>query len=432
MSSEPKPIIIIGAGLVGLTLAQALKKSGHSFQIYDRDETLDERPAGWGITMHWALPALAACLPAEVFDMIPSIQVDPVEGGKDHDSYRFLDLSTGVDKYNIKASLHYRLNRKKFRQLLSTDINVNWGKRFTEYQVNDDGVTVCFADGTKVQGSMLLAVDGKNSRIKKALLGDEKSQLYPLPVAFMGLTLRLSPERMQPFRDIHPILWQGTHPASGYYVFFSMLSTPQSNGSAGSDGEYYEGQFNMSWLVERNGELPKTKAEQLAKMKSAVTADTGFFPSLRDAILAIPDDAPLLEIKLEDWPAQQWPTLGGRVSLLGDAAHTMTMYRGEAANHGIYDAVTLVHELNCWRDGTKTLKQAVEDYQTEVTSRTYDAVLLSRSACLECHNLGTLGPNSSVFQVSGFNAKVTEERRVYDLANQSIVRAAGVVTVSQA
>lgn len=106
--------------------------------------------------------------------------------------------------------------------------------------------------------------------------------------------------------------------------------------------------------------------------------------------------------------------------------------RGEAANHGIYDAVTLVHELNCWRDSTKTLKQAVEDYQTEVTSRTYDAILLSRSACLECHNLGTLGPNSSVFQVSGFNAKITEERRVYDLANQSIIRAASVVTVSQA
>jgi flavin-dependent dehydrogenase len=82
MSSESKPIIIIGAGLVGLTLTQALKKSGHSFQIYDRDGALGERPAGWGITMHWALPALAACLPAEVFAMIPSMEVDPVEGAK--------------------------------------------------------------------------------------------------------------------------------------------------------------------------------------------------------------------------------------------------------------------------------------------------------------------------------------------------------------
>lgn len=76
------PIIIIGAGLVGLTLAQALKKEGFEFEIYDRDSSLEERPAGWGITMHWALPALESCLPADVFSQLLSIQVDPAEGGK--------------------------------------------------------------------------------------------------------------------------------------------------------------------------------------------------------------------------------------------------------------------------------------------------------------------------------------------------------------
>lgn len=81
-SDTQKPIIIIGAGLVGLTLAQGLRKAGFSFQIYDRDSSLDERPAGWGITMHWALPALKACLPPDAFAKLPSIQVDPVEGAK--------------------------------------------------------------------------------------------------------------------------------------------------------------------------------------------------------------------------------------------------------------------------------------------------------------------------------------------------------------
>lgn len=82
MSERTLPIIIIGAGLVGLTLAQALKKEGFDFKIYDRDINLNERPAGWGITMHWALPALESCLPAEVFERLLSIQVDPAEGGK--------------------------------------------------------------------------------------------------------------------------------------------------------------------------------------------------------------------------------------------------------------------------------------------------------------------------------------------------------------
>lgn len=77
MAVPEKPIIIIGAGLVGLTLAQGLKKRGFNFRIYDRDANIDERPAGWGITLHWALPALEECLPPELFSKIPSIQVNP-------------------------------------------------------------------------------------------------------------------------------------------------------------------------------------------------------------------------------------------------------------------------------------------------------------------------------------------------------------------
>lgn len=82
MATSTKPIIVVGAGLVGLTLAQALKTAGLPFEIYDRDGSIDERPAGWGITMHWALPALEACLPPRLFAQLPSIQVDPVEGAK--------------------------------------------------------------------------------------------------------------------------------------------------------------------------------------------------------------------------------------------------------------------------------------------------------------------------------------------------------------
>ncbi|KAJ9647708.1 hypothetical protein H2204_000338 [Knufia peltigerae] len=416
MATTPsKPIIVIGAGLVGLTLAQGLKKAGFPFEIYDRDTSLNARPAGWGITVHWSLPSLQACLPKELYDSIPSIQVDPAAGDRAHDRYRFLDLETGKDKYAMPSGHHYRLNRQKLRQLLCTDIPVQWGKSFKSLELKEDGVIVHFADGHCVEGSMLLGVDGKNSKIKRQLLGEEKSRLNPLPVAFMGLTLRLPPEKMQPFRDIHPVLWQGCHPGSGYFVFFSMLSTPESNDSAGTADPYYEGQFNMSWLTERHGQTPKTPQEQLAKAKEAACASSGMFPLLRQAILDIPEDTHALEIVLEDWPTQEWPLSEGRVTLLGDAAHTMTMYRGEAANHGMYDAAALVHQLNQWRRGVKSREEALRDFQAEVVERTHEAVLLSRFACLECHDLDNLRDDSQVFQVSGFNARVKEERAVFDL-----------------
>lgn len=82
----------------------------------------------------------------------------------------------------------------------------------------------------------------------------------------------------------------------------------------------------------------------------------------------------------------------------------------------MYDAAALVHQLNQWRRGLKSREEALNDYRSEVVERTYEAVLLSRFACLECHDLDNLRDDSKVFQVSGFNARVKEERAVFDLS----------------
>ncbi|KAM0540644.1 hypothetical protein ACHAPJ_013555 [Fusarium lateritium] len=95
------------------------------------------------------------------------------------------------------------------------------------------------------------------------------------------------------------------------------------------------------------------------------------------------------------------------------------MYRGEAANHGIYDAVRLVYELWLWRNGSKTLERALEDYQAEILLRTHEAVLKSRAACIEAHDIETLGSESAIFQVSGFNADAIEARPVPEFCNKT-------------
>jgi hypothetical protein len=66
-----KPILIIGAGIAGLTLAQGCRNAGLPFQIFERYEESSERSQGWGLSIHWGLrslertigPELSACLP---------------------------------------------------------------------------------------------------------------------------------------------------------------------------------------------------------------------------------------------------------------------------------------------------------------------------------------------------------------------------------
>ena len=45
-------ILIVGAGIGGLTLAQSLRKQGISFEIFERDVDENARFQGWAIALH--------------------------------------------------------------------------------------------------------------------------------------------------------------------------------------------------------------------------------------------------------------------------------------------------------------------------------------------------------------------------------------------
>ena len=79
--------------------------------------------------------------------------------------------------------------------------------------------------------------------------------------------------------------------------------------------------------------------------------------------------------------------------------------RGEAANHGMYDAALLLRELVLWREGKKDLQQALEDYQVQVVERAHGAVLQSREACIDCHDFNTLGPSNPILSVSRYDTR---------------------------
>jgi len=271
-------------------------------------------------------------------------------------------------------------------------VDVQWNKRISGFTTNTaNTVEVTFTDGTSTQGSLLVGAEGSGSMTRRGLVGEDLGKLYQLPARFMGVTIRLTAEQVQPLRDIDPLLFQGCHPDTGVFLWYSTLSTPEVNGSQGAD-EYYEGQLNMSWIVESpDDEVPSSNAAKVAKMKEMAKP---FEERLRRAVEEIPDDSEVLEIKLQDWPTLEWPNYNGRVTLIGDAAHAMTMYRGEAANHGITDAARLSEQLRAINEGEISQEEGVNVYEAEMRLRAHDAVLLSRQACLDAHDLNGIMPDS--------------------------------------
>jgi 2-polyprenyl-6-methoxyphenol hydroxylase-like FAD-dependent oxidoreductase len=318
--SDSNPVLIIGAGIVGLTLAHSLKKDNVPFRIFERDSYLESRGPGWAVSIHWARPALAYCLPPAVFKHVENAQVMP--GTNDVGRFLFLDLETAVPKYQIPSAPLLRLNRQRFRDVLAEGIDVQWGKKLQKFVDREDGgVEVEFGDGTRVRGALLVGADGANSRTRQ-LLCPETWQLERLPIRMVGTTARLTREEFEPLRRINPMLFQGCHPVTGTFVWFSVISVPETNGSFNSDKPFVEEQINISWRVKAaDEEVPGSNEGRLKMMKVLARP---LEERLRTVIEHLPDDNTVTEIRIQDWPSVEWPNRG-RVTLIGDAAHAMTM-----------------------------------------------------------------------------------------------------------
>ncbi|KYK60751.1 monooxygenase [Drechmeria coniospora] len=397
MGSTAKPILISGAGVVGLTLAHGLKQAGIPFEIYERDRDVDARLHGWAITLHWALPYLRQILDDATLAAVDEVQVDPEVGRNDNGNFLFLNLDTLDAKFRIPPNERRRVNREKLRKVLLRGVasHVRWGKRLSDVRPLDGAIRAVFEDGTTAEGSLLVGAEGSNSPTRKFLVPDAYHN-YQLPVRLLGVSLDLTPAEAQPLRDIDPLLFQGCHPETGNYLWISLLETPETNGSAGTPLERFRIQVIISWLFkDATDEVPAGDEARVVEMKRRAAE---FNPVLRRVVDSIPASSAVMDIALQDWPCQPWDNRQGRVTLVGDAAHAMTMYRGEAANHGLLDAFHLLRELRALHAGSKTAEQAIGDYEAEMRGRAVPAVLLSRQACLDAHDFHGLNENSAVLK----------------------------------
>jgi 2-polyprenyl-6-methoxyphenol hydroxylase-like FAD-dependent oxidoreductase len=347
-------------------------------------------------------------LSLETMAEVDGCQVDPAVGRHDNGNFLFLNLANCEPKFRIPPSERRRVNREKLRAVLLNEVkdHVQWSKRLSSVSADDTNqqgsVTAHFDDGTSATGSMIIGADGSNSHVRKMLRPDAYRN-DQLPIRFVGSGIDMTPEQVAPLRSLDPLLFQGCHPDTGCFMWVSMLEVPETNGTANSDHERYRVQINLSWPVKSpDDEVKADNAERLADMKRRASV---FAPTLRNAVGAIPENTPVLEIKLADWPCLDWDNRGGRITLLGDAAHAMTMFRGEAANHGMLDAYRLCESIRQIHTGSQSQEDAISGFEAEMRTRTSHAVQMSRQACFDAHDWERLNENSAVLTKRAVVAK---------------------------
>lgn len=375
----PLRVLVIGAGLGGLCLAQGLRKAGVDVAVYERDEGLVVRKQGHRVHIDSrGEQALRECLPQSLYDLFLITRGQPSRGVA---MFRAVDgqlqeggtqpfPESGNEELVVVGSA---VDRLTLRQILLAGLDdaVHFNKAFVRYEQQEDGrVCACFTDGTRAIGDVLVAADGVGSRVRQQFL--PHAQVLDAGMRWLGgktlLTdeiIRLLPASMHEWFAMvfgpHPTmmfggLWFRTPPNQAATQFWPGL-------------RFQHPEDFVTWgLIGHQEEFP-IPDEDLQAMDSpdlkhlAVELTYDWYPELSPLInLADPEESFFLTMR-RAVPIEPWPSL--TITLLGDAIHVMPA-NGSGANSALRDASQLARSLIAVATQGTPLRQALHAYESEM------------------------------------------------------------------
>ncbi|KAG0167196.1 hypothetical protein DFQ28_006367 [Apophysomyces sp. BC1034] len=385
-----KPVLIIGGGMAGLSLAHALKQQGVPYRLFERDQNPNHRAQGWSMSLHFCLDPLKKAIDPAHYDTLtakalvnprdPATEFAVIDG-------RTLETLVRFDQHAMLAAnfTAYRINRTRFRQWLLEQIDVEWDQRLQSYAVGEDGVTITMEDGKEVQGSILVGADGVNSVVCEQLIGSEEfaRTTTVTPVRVLAAARWVDKKGYELVKSFSSTLFM----AHGRLETGEIVAMFVAINDISADGDQYQVLWSLS-RYDPEGILPQQETNEGRLNQAKAWAREAFVDNLSQLVLDSPPDTITAEIKVRERPPHETlkaNSTNGRVTLVGDAAHPMTMFRGEGGNHAILDSMLLATQLIEAHQDKKSLRDAVDAYLAEMIPRGSNAVLESHQACELTH-----------------------------------------------
>jgi 2-polyprenyl-6-methoxyphenol hydroxylase-like FAD-dependent oxidoreductase len=400
MTNHRFHVAIVGGGIGGLALAQGLKKAGVSVAVYERDRTSTDRLQGYRVHISpKGSRALHDCLPSDLFGAFA------VTCGVGNHGFRFLTekmeelLALDVPGDEASVEQHRSASRITLRQVLLSGLDgiVQFDKMFVSYDEPPHGaargapIVIHFSDGSTATCDVLIGADGGNSRVRrqflphaqrldtgvvgiaaKAMLAEENRRRLP-PRVLEGTGMVMSPGRRGMFIGLHEfgddargIAGEAAAPTqrSGDALFDNTTSYVfWAYGSPRAD-------------VERGRRLEELDSAALQRL--VLDRIRNWHPDFSVLVCASdPSTFNVVSIKTSV-PVPPWETR--RITLIGDAIHSMTPYRGIGANIAIRDAALLCRNLRDAARGNCSVEAAISDYERQMRDYGFAAVRSSLKA----------------------------------------------------
>jgi 2-polyprenyl-6-methoxyphenol hydroxylase-like FAD-dependent oxidoreductase len=365
---KPQRTVIVGAGIGGLAFAAALARLGLPFVVLEQAPELGEVGSGLGI-----LPGAVRALEA--------LGVGPELFARGAPFRRFrVSTRSGADLAEVSFArvferagrTGYVMHRGALHAALAARVApeaIRTGARVARIEEGGASARAVLADGSAIEGDLLVGADGLHSAVRRHVLGDGAPR-------YAGETL---------FRGIADV----------------RLPEPDLCRELFGDGRrtaYYDlGNGQTYWWA--SAPLPAEVAIPAGERRAFLErAFAGWAFGVAELFARTPEERILQNGSYDRRPARRWHR--GACVLLGDAAHPTTPNLGQGACMAIEDAVVLARALA----RADTLASAFARFHRERARRCARTVRLSRlwgDVGLWRHPLATAARDNA-FRFTGF------------------------------
>ena len=382
--------LIIGAGIGGLCLAQLLQKNGVSVQIFERDASAGERLQGYRLHLDAdGISALQTSLPERHFQVLELTSTNPLPYTTILDTALHLSRRFPIDSYSKTEhhqaqgiAKHLNVNRATVREILLAGLEgcCHYGARLARYEATEQGVTAFFEDGRTATGDVLVGADGAGSVVRRqrapearfmdsgaraiyGRLGVEAARRV-LPALCIADVFTAASDARKLILGVGPVLFPVPPAEAAQSLGLDATLSPQADyvGCIVSGRKEFFGADEAAVRLKTSDELQQLATELLSD-----------WPSEAAAVPAAGEKGSFFYLEMGSSIPFALPP-HPRVTLLGDAIHTMTPSLGRGANVALRDAALLGQELLKVVRDEKALPSALHDYETEMTAYGFNVV----------------------------------------------------------